>query len=465
MTRSTKVILGVAAAALIAGGVAAGLRWSKRDIVTVQTGLVARGDLEAIVTASGEIKPRNYINLGANAQGPITELLVAEGDHVRKGQVVARIEHIQPQAELAAQKAAVDSAVADANASEAALRVQDQAIATSQAALEHSKSDSELSRANFDRYDQLYQNQLVARQEYEQYRANFNAAEAAVRESAARLAQAQAQRTQMTAQLNSLQRRITQVQANQTRVADVLAKFDVIAPIDGVVTNLPVRMGETVVPGIQNSSASTVMTIADMSLITAEVKADETDIVSVHVGQVATVTIDAIPNRVFHGKVIEIGNTAILRSTGVAASQSATSSQEAKDFKVVVALDDPPDDIRPGLSCTAKIVSAVRKDTLSIPIQALTVRTATELETQTDDKAPQKRAAADEMQGVFVVKDGRAEFQPVETGITGTSEIEVTKGLDANQQIIIGSYKTIRTIRNQTRVLVDNKAHPVTVGN
>jgi len=207
------------------------------------------------------------------------------------------------------------------------------------------------------------------------------------------------------------------------------------------------------------------MTIADMSLITAEVKADETDIVSVQIGQEAAVTIDAIPNRTFHGKVIEIGNTAILRSSGLAASQSATSSQEAKDFKVVVALQDPPEDIRPGLSCTAKIVTATRRDVLSIPIQALTVRTKRELEQAADSNAPGTRAGGQEVQGVFVVnhqgdragKDGRAEFRPVETGISGASEIEVTKGLSRDDEVITGSYKVIRTVRNNARVVIDNK--------
>jgi len=446
------------AALLIAGGVVAGLRWSRRDLVTVQTGVAMRGDLTAVVTASGEIKPRNYINLGANAQGPITELLIKEGDRVRKGQVVARIEHIQPAAEVEAQRAAVASAVADANAFEAALKTQDQAIATAQATLDKSKSDLELARLNFERYEQLYKQQLIARQEYEQMKANFTSAEAGVRASAAQVAQVQAQRAQMTAQLTSAQRRITQAQAGQTRLADVLAKFDVVAPIDGMVTNLPVRVGETVVPGIQNSAASTVMTIADMSLITAEVKADETDIVSVQVGQDATITIDAMPNRVFHGKVTEIGNTAILRSSGLAASQSATSSQEAKDFKVVVALDDPPDEIRPGLSCTAKIVTATRHDVLSIPIQALTVRKKSELETATG--VPSARAQSEELQGVFIVNNGRAEFRKVETGVTGPSDIEVTSGLQPGEEIITGSYKVIRTLRNQARVVVDNKPPP-----
>ena len=457
MQRRTKITLGIVLVAAIAGGAEAGRRWSLRGLVTVQTGVATRGDLSAMVTASGEIKPRNYINLGANAQGPITGLLVKEGDHVRKGQVVARIERIQPHADLEAQRAAVASAVADAAAAEAGLKAQDQAIATAQATHDRTKSDLDLARLNFERYEQLYKSQLIARQEYEQMRANFTAAEANVREGGARVSQVQAQRAQTAAQLNSLQRRITQAEAMQRRVTDVLAKFDVIAPIDGVVTNLPVRMGETVVPGIQNSAASTVMTIADMSLITAEVKADETDIVSVHVGQEASVTIDAIPNRLFRGKVIEIGNTAILRSSGLAASQSATSSQEAKDFKVVVALEDPPEDIRPGLSCTAKIITATRRDVLSIPIQALTVRTKRELETPVDSNTPATRSGGEEVQGVFVVTNNRAEFRKVETGISGASEIEVTSGLAPNDEIITGSYKVIRTVRNQARVVIDNK--------
>ncbi len=454
LKRSTQFTLSILVPAVLAAGAAGGYRWSRRDLVTVQTGAAMRSDLTAIVTASGEIKPRNYINLGANAQGPITELLVKEGDRVRQGQVVARIENIQPRADVDAQRAMVASAVADANAAEAALKAQDQAIATAQATLDKAKSDLDLAKTNYNRYDQLYKAELIARQEYEQYKANYTSAEAGVRESAARLSQAEVQRAQVAAQLSSSQRRVTQAEALQTRVADVLAKFDVIAPIDGVVTNLPVRMGETVVPGIQNSSASTVMTIADMSLITAEVKADETDVVSVQIGQIATVTIDAMPNRVFHGKVIEIGNTALLRSSGLAASQSATSSQEAKDFKVVVALDDPPDEIRPGLSCTAKIVTATRAGVLSIPIQSLTVRKKSELETDAD--AP-GRPDNEELQGVFVVNGDRAEFRKVETGITGVNEIEVLNGLQEGDRIVTGSYKAIRSMRNRARIVVDNK--------
>jgi HlyD family secretion protein len=221
-----------------------------------------------------------------------------------------------------------------------------------------------------------------------------------------------------------------------------------------------------VVPGLQNSTASTIMTIADMSIITAEVHVDETDIVSVKMDQPADVTIDAIPNKTFKGKVIEIGDTALVRSTGVAASQSQTSSQEAKDFKVVIALDIPEDAVRPGLSCTAKITTATRSHALAIPIQALTVRQKGQLqkhkpgETPKTDPASQK-AAKEEMQGVFVVRNGKAEFRGVTTGVTGATEIEVLNGLKEGDEIITGSYQVIRTIQNEAKVKVDNKVTPI----
>jgi len=209
------------------------------------------------------------------------------------------------------------------------------------------------------------------------------------------------------------------------------------------------------------------MTIADMSLITAEVKVDETDIVNVKLDQTADVTIDAIPNKVFKGHVIEIGNTAILRSTGLAASQSTISSQEAKDFKVVIALDNPPDEIRPGLSCTGKITTATRQRVLTIPIQALTVRQRGDLEpkpkngggaqaaTRPDPAA--EKARKEELQGVFVVNAGKAVFRKVDTGITGATDIEVLDGLKEGDEIVTGSYQVIRTIRNEAQVKVDNK--------
>jgi HlyD family secretion protein len=240
-----------------------------------------------------------------------------------------------------------------------------------------------------------------------------------------------------------------------------------VAPIDGVVTNLPVRVGETVVPGIQNSPSSLIMTIADMSLITAEVKVDETDIVNVKLDQIADITIDAILGKTFKGHVIEIGNTAILRSTGLAASQSAISSQEAKDFKVVIALDNPPDEMRPGLSCTAKVTTATRRNVTTIPIQALTIRQKGDLEPEPEGgkkkaektlSPAEEKARKEEIQGVFIISGEKAEFRKVDTGITGTTDIEVLTGVNPGEEIVTGSYKIIRTLKNQAKVKADNKA-------
>jgi HlyD family secretion protein len=467
--RKWKITITLAAVLIAAIGVYASTVYSKRGVVTVQSGRVSRQDLASVVTASGEIKPKNYINIGANAMGQITQLLVREGDQVHKGQMLARIENVQPAADVKAQEANVSSTEADSAASEAGLKAADENLRTLEATVERDRADLARMKAELDRTEQLNKEGLAPRQDYDLKRYTYLAQQSAIAESQARLTQAKAQRQQQAAQLSATQRRIAVARANLTRVNDVLQKHNAVAPLDGVVTNLPVRQGESVVPGLQNQTGTIIMTIADMSLITAEVKVDETDIVNVKLDQPVEITIDAIPNRTFKGHVTEIGNTAILRSTGVAASQSAISSQEAKDFKVVVAMDNPPGEIRPGLSCTAKITTATRQNVLTIPIQALTVRQKGDLEAPKPAAGGGAQAAAksdpaaekarkEELQGVFVVKDGKAEFRKVETGITGATDIEVLGGLKEGDEIVTGTYQVIRTVKNAAQVKVDNKA-------
>jgi HlyD family secretion protein len=464
MKTKWKIWLAVIVVLGLAGGVYYGVRKSQAEIVTVQSGKVARQDLASTVTASGEIKPRNYINIGANAMGRLTEILVKEGDHVHKGQLLAKLEAVQATADLTAQQAALSSVQSDVVASQASLQAVDENLKTSQAGVDRARADSDKAKLDFDRGTQLLAKTLIAKQDYDQRNAAYISAMAALRQAEAQLAQARAQRAQSAAQVESSKRRVAQNEATVVRASDVLDKYQSFAPLEGIVTNLPVRLGETVVPGVQNSSASLIMTIADMSLITAEVRVDETDVVSVQLNQPAEITIDAIPNKTFKGRVTEIGNTAILRSSGLAASQSAVSSQEAKDFKVVIALDEPPEEIRPGLSCSAKITTATRGNALTIPIQALTVRQKGDLEPAA--KAGVQAAAAtspaaekakkEELTGVFVVAGGKAEFRKVDTGITGSTDTEVLNGLKDGEEIITGSYRVIRTLRNGTRVKVDN---------
>jgi len=263
-------------------------------------------------------------------------------------------------------------------------------------------------------------------------------------------------------------------QAQLVSSEDARDKTIYTSPLDGIVTSLPVHVGENVVPGVQNTVGSLLYQISDLAVITAEVKVDETDIINVKLGQPAEVTIDAIPNKTFKGKVTEIGQSAIGRTSGATSGTSATTTEEAKDFKVAVTLDNPPPGLRPGLSATAKITTATRQNAVGIPIQALTVRTRRQLEeeeqsskrgkgkaqpaTTAQPTAAAKDKGKEEVQGVFVLKDGRAVFTPAETGIMGQTDVEVLKGVQPSEQIISGPFSVLRTLKNHTKVKVDNSA-------
>ncbi len=401
---------------------------SRKNVVEVQMGKVERRDLASTVTASGEIKPKTFVNISANSFGRILKLYVQEGERVKRGQLLAQLENVQSASDVAAMRSSLEATRTDAVAADAGFN--------------RAKADAERTKLDWERADGLYQQGLIPKSQYDSSKTAYEGATAA-------LAQTKAQR-------ESAQGRIGQARATLTGASDRLSKTSYVAPFDGVVTNLPVREGENVVIGIQNAPGSTLMTIADLSVITAEVKVDETDIVNVKLGQPAEITIDAIPNKTFKGKVTEIGNNAIIRSTGISTQQTTVGSQEAKDFKVVVTLDDPPENLRPGLSTTAKVTTATKSGILAIPIQALTIRSEDELKTEKDKGAVQAAASSpksdkkkEEIQGVFVVgADKKAKFVKVETGITGTTDIEVLSGLKEGDEIVTGSYKVLRTLRN-----------------
>jgi HlyD family secretion protein len=449
-----KIAIGAGIALFLVLIVSFTVHQSSKNVVTVQTGKVQRQDLATVVSASGEIKPKTYVNIGANAFGKITHLYVREGDQVKKGQLLVQLENVQSSADVNANEAALQAAQTDAVASDAGMR-------TSEADLQRARADFDRNKADWDRAQSLFKDGLIAKSDFDSRRNAWATADSGLVQAQARLAQAKAQK-------ESADRRVTQARANLTRVTDVLQKTSYNAPYNGVVTNLPVREGESVVIGIQNAMGSTLMTIADMSVITAEVKVDETDIVNVRLGQPAEITIDAIPKKVFHGNVSEIGDNAIVRSSGVSTSQQTTASEEAKDFKVVVTLTDPPSDLRPGLSTTAKITTATRNNALAVPIQALTIRTKAQMEAQNNPPgsvhaaAPATKEVAsktkkeDDLQGVFVIRSKKALFVPVATGITGTSEIEVLDGLKEGDEVITGSYKVLRSLRPGSSVKIDN---------
>jgi HlyD family secretion protein len=455
-----KVGIGVGAVVVLGAIVGISVNQANKGVVTVQTAKVGpQENLISIVTASGEVKPTTYTNVTAQGFGRITSIVVAEGDHIKKGQVLLTQENIQANADVQAQAAAINSAESGVQAGDASYKSAQSDLVQAQANLEHAKLE-------YERGQNLYKDGLIPKQDYDQRKTTYDAQFAAVDSAKAHVMTSKASLDQMRAQLS-------QSKAVLVHTEDVLHKTTYTSPIDGIVSYLPERVGDYVVPGIQNSNGSFLMTLSDMSVVTAEVKVDETDIVNVRSGQEADVTIDAIPGKVFKGKVTQIGSQAVLRTSGLATTQSTTSNQEAKDFKVVVTLDQPPDNLRPGLSTTAKIKTASRQNVLAIPIQALAVRTRKDLEDAAKDNkkgtgsgvtlaAPPPSAPGDpkkdEIQGVFVVNGKKAFFRPVETGISGVTDIEITKGLQKGDEIVVGSYKALRTLKPESSVKVDNSA-------
>jgi HlyD family secretion protein len=458
-----KIIIIVAVVLVLAGIVTASILHGQASVTKVATGKVVREDLTSIVNGTGQIKPKTYVNVGATAFGRITNLYVKEGDHIKAGTVLAKIESVQPQATVEAQKAAIAAAHTDIASFVAAEK-------TAEANIAQGKADLEQKQLDYNRSQALYNDKLIAKQD-------FDAKKAAYDMAVATLAQRQAALSQALAQTDSQRGHMNQAVASQRSNYDALDKTVSRAPFDGLVTNVPVREGETVVVGIQNAEGSTLMTLADMSVITAEVKVDETDIVNVELNQPADITVDALPGRVFKGHVTEVGDQALLRTTGIATSQSTTGTEEAKDFKVVVTIDHTPgismDDLRPGLSTTAKITTAHKTNALIIPIQALVQRdvagekvlfanagkpsSATAVATPAGAATTKK---AELVQGVYVLrmdhKKQRVEFVPVTTGITGATDIEVLGGLKEGDQIVTGRYRILRALKSGTAVKIDN---------
>ncbi len=456
-----KILLIVVIVAIVAGVIVGTVLHSRSDVPAVTTAKAEHEDLISTVSGTGQIKPKTIVNVGATSFGRITHLYVKEGAHVQKGQLLATVESEQPASAVAAQQATIDSSRTNVESYTAAEK-------TAEANVEEAQADLEQKRLDYKRAQALYEANLIAKQDFDAKKALYDVDVATLAQRRAAVAQAKAQTASARSQVQ---------QGTATLQGDnySLGLTRSVAPFDGLVTNIPVREGETVVVGIQNAEGSTLMTLADMSVITAEVKVDETDIVNVALGQTASVTIDAFPGQTFTGKVTEVGDQALLRTTGIATSQSTTGTEEAKDFKVVVTLDPTKIDLRPGLSCTAKITTAHKPNTLTIPIQALIMRDSAEEATlfKNHGKASTSSAPAtpgkqsDLVQGVYLlVKDDnrlRVRFVPVTTGITGTTDIEVLNGLKQDDEIVTGHYKILRTLKSGVAVKRDNSITPVTV--
>ena len=424
-SRKSRILAGVAAVVVIGGVVAGSVIRDRRSKVTVQTEKVAREDLVSVVSASGEIKPKKFVNISANVSGRITNLYVVEGQRVSRGQVLARIDSTRFEAGERQSAAALEAARAD---------------------LQRAEADLDNARVGFERARKMRDDKLIAESAYDQADAELKMKQAAV---------------------ESQKRRIAQQAAVLETNRDDLEKTTVVAPMTGVVTSLVKEEGETVI-GAQSFSPTVIMTVADLSVMEVEILVDETDIRNVQLGQKAEVRVDALEGVKITGEVTEIGSSAIPRGTSAAAAAgqaTASTANQAKDFKVVVTLKDPPPSLRSGLNATADVETARKPGVVAVPIQAVVVRqldkegkiieSGTVQASDSEPSAPLEKG--EEKEGVFVVNAGQAFFRPVKTGIMGETDIEITDGLKEGDEIVIGSYKTLRTLKHEAKIKVDEK--------
>jgi HlyD family secretion protein len=395
----------------------AGFFWSRRgsaDGTAADVATVSRAaSLKSFVTASGEIVATRYADIGSASMGRLVSLSVKEGDRVKAGQVLARIDPVQASSSSDAAAAGVRALESDARGAANQVRAAQADLAAARARA--SETEKALRRAR-----ELRQGGLTPQAEFDTAQAAFDAAEAQVNAAEASLQRAEQSR-------EAAERRVAQGRAESARARDTLSKTEITAPIDGMVTRLDVEEGEMVVIGVQNQPGTILMTVSDMSAINAEVKVAEADVLRLKTGNTAVVTLEALPGQRFDGRVAEIGASA-LPQVGTQAA--------ARDFKVKVRLAGALDALRPGLTCDAEILVAERTNVLTVPLQAVVQRTDANGQAQT---------------GVFVVDDGRATFTPVKTGIIGGLSIEV-EDLAEGASIVSGPFQVLRELQSGAKV-------------
>src|SRR3989454_6208345 len=423
MSKRNKLLAGGAGALLIVGVVAASIS-AKRDRATeVREEQVTRRDLVAAVTASGRIQPKKKVDVSADITGRITKIAVREGELVAKGQFLLQIDPTVYEAKLQRAQAAYSSAAAEVVQARAN---RDQA----QRALRRTRELRDQSP------------NLVAPEQLEQAETAFEVAEA---------------------NLTAAQHQVDQSRAAVQEARDNLRKTHLVAPMAGRVTRLPVEEGEVAVPSTFSKDIGLLMTISDLSVIQAKVQVDETDVVRLHLGDSVEVSIDAFPDTTFMGRVTKVSNSSVLTAASAA---GAGQSDRAVDYEVEITLSNPPTEVRPDLSATARIVTDTRKQALAIPIIALTVRENTPISTEqksggrgTAQAAMPARADTGrhggnkkETEGVFLVHSGVATFHPVKVGIAGEEHFEVVEGVHQGDTIVAGPYQAIRDLKEGARV-------------
>jgi len=374
------------------------LQAQREKSIKVTVEKVEKHDLTSIISASGEVKPKKNVNISAHVPGRIVKIDVVEGQEVKAGDFLLKLDSTQYEAYADRDKALISSYQAELIKAEAIL-----------------KKDKNF----YERQKKLFDEELISREQVEGAEAQHDISEA---------------------QYKAILFQIDQAKASLQSSLDNLNKTSYNSPIDGIITSLRVEEGEVAIIGTMNNPGTVLMTIADLSVMEVEVEVDETDVIGVQTGQIAEVKVDAFPEQTIQGKVTEIGSSAI---------QKLTASEESKDFKVVITLKDPPKKLKPGLSASADIIVAEKKDVLAIPISALVLREKEE------EKGKKKKK--EEEEGIYVVSDSRVKFQPVKKGIMGEMTIEITEGLKEGQKIVTGPYNALRQLKDEALIKAEEK--------
>lgn len=411
-----KLWIGIGLVAVIAILVIANLSMSRKSATTVESQKVEARELRAIVSASGKIRAKTSVDISASTSGKVVKLAVDEGDPVNKGDFLMQI---------------------DPTPAEANVRQSEASLAASRANLDLAKANFQQSQKEFERQQALFQKNLTSEELLQKARTTYDV-----------------QKMQTQAAEQEVQR----WQAMLTNARHELQKVNVHSDISGLVTKRNIEEGENVFVGAFNNPATVLLTVADLSVIEAEIEVDETDVVNVKVGQEAFVKVDAYPDTSFKGQVTKVGHSPILTTTG--------GQQQATSFEVIVQLTDVIPNVRPGLSCKAEITTGYREKAVAVPIQALTLRKPSELKplnpkerkSKITDGAASDTTKEKEVQGAFVIKDGKVQYREVKVGIAGDRFFEVVSGLEPKEEVITGPFSALRRLRNDDLVKVEQKA-------
>jgi HlyD family secretion protein len=373
------------------------LQSQREKSIKVTMEKVEKHDLASIVSASGEIKPKKSVNISAQVPGRIIKIGVEEGQRVKAGDFLMKLDSTQYEA--------------NAERDRALIHLYRTELIKAEARLKKDKSF-------YERQKKLYEEQLISKEQLEEAKTIHEIS---------------------IAQQQSIHYQIDQAQASLQSSMDNLSKTAYNSPIDGIITSLRIEEGEIAMIGTMNNPGTVLMIIADLSVMEVEVEVDETDVIGIKIGHQAEVRIDALPDQTVAGKVTEIGSSAL---------QKLTSSQESKDFKVIITLENPPENLKPGLSASADITTAEKKDVLAVPISALVLR---------EKEEEEKKKNEEQEEGVYVVENSRVKFYPVEKGIMGEMMIEIISGLEEGKEIVVGPYSALRQLKDEMLIKVDEK--------